>query len=658
MVNDKRKVAILRWGLVILIVLCGLGFYQFRMLIFEEGLIDVSFQLRVAELVGWVILFILLAFSIYSWAGGAEFILSWLSWCMNLLRRMRVISLPALLFLFGLYPILVIGHYGVYLNNLFTRVSVYLVFVLIGAALLSVWQQKKTWVEMLPVSLLLLAAIYYVASYIPSISTYPLALDWSETSRYYYGSTFFSESIYGQDIPWPHSNFSRYLMQSVPFLNSSLPLWAHRLWQVILRVAFPFLTGFILSRRLGFENRRKTYLFTLWAGLFIFQGPVFYQLLVIVMLVFWLFDSSKFWRSLILIIITSIWAGFSRINWVPMPGLMAATFYLMECPVIGRDGKSLLRYLRPLAVWVVVGGLVGLGAQKWYQLNSGLPDEVFTAHFTQNLLWYRLWPNLSYRVGILPAIMLVSGPLLIYVGIAVKGWKSRWHPLRVLGLGAILLVFFAGGLAISVKIGGGTNLHNLDAYLTILLMVGVYLYFGKVVNTVGKEKAVKPGWLHLALIVLIPALFTVLYGYQAPERDFELAEWVLDRIQLYVERASTDGGEILFVSQRHLITFDMIEGVELVHDYEKMILMEMAMADNQAYLDLFSKDLEAQRFSLIVHDHLPGRHKEKDEFSLAEENNVYLERVASIILCNYEIKKRISEVGIDILVPKDNQICE
>ena len=232
------------------------------------------------------------------------------------------------------------------------------------------------------------------------------------------------------------------------------------------------------------------------------------------------------------------------------------------------------------------------------------------------------------------------------------------HPLRVLGLGAILLVFFTGGLAISVKIGGGTNLHNLDAYLTILLMVGVYLYFGKVDNNVGKEKAVKPGRLHLVLIVLVPALFTVLYGNQAPERDFELAEWVLDRIQLHVERAFTDGGEILFISQRHLITFDMIEGVEIVHDYEKMILMEMAMAGNQAYLDLFTKDLEAQRFSLIVHDHLPGRYKEKDEYSLAEENNVYLERVASVILCNYEIFKRISEVGIHILVPKDNQICE
>jgi hypothetical protein len=122
-----------------------------------------------------------------------------------------------------------------------------------------------------------------------------------------------------------------------------------------------------------------------------------------------------------------------------------------------------------------------------------------------------------------------------------------------------------------------------------------------------------------------------------------------------VNEVNEDEGEILFVTQRHLITFGLIDGVENVHDYEKMILMEMAMAGNQVYLDNFAQDLENHRFSLIIHGRIPPRHKKTGEHSLAEESNVYLDRVGKVILCYYELEEEIIEVGINIFVPTDNK---
>jgi hypothetical protein len=341
-----------------------------------------------------------------------------------------------------------------------------------------------------------------------------------------------------------------------------------------------------------------------------------------------------------------------------MPGLIAAALYFMEVQTRGRECKNLARYLWPPAIWVIAGGLIGLATQVWYIQNSGLPPELLTGALSQELLWYRLWPNLSYPLGILPAISLVSGPLLAYIIWSMRGWKQRWHTLRWMGLAAILLVLFVGGVIVSVKIGGGTNLHNLDAYLTILLLIGVYIFYGKFVDIKGEGKPAKPGWQLLSLILLIPAAFAIMYGGQLVSFDFPEAEETLNLLQSYVDQANIEEGEVLFVSERQLLTFNYIEGVELVHDYEQMILMEMAMAGNQVYLDAFKEDLESYRFLIIIHSHLPARIKDNKKYSLAEENNVYLERVASNIKCYYDIKERMPSMGVDILAPKESQACD
>ncbi len=648
--NNKTK---LRWALLLFLVLGGLGFYQFQERIYLEEWFTP--QLRVMEMFGWVGLLCLGVLSVLSWTEQDKVIFSWLNQFLSWIKRWRWISLLGVFLLPFVYLFMVMGPYGIHLERPFPRIFVYLVFVLIEAALLNAWFPKRSWMKMLPPALLLLAGIYNVASYLPNISSYPLALGWSETSRYYYASTFFSERIYGLDTPWPHNHFSRYLLQAFPFLFPKLPLLAHRLWQVLLGIIFPYLTGFLLARRLGLKGLHKTLLFPLWVGLFIFQGPVLYQMLIMVLFIVWLFDSRKLYKSLLLILVASIWAGLTRINWVPMPALMASVLYILERRIEKNDIKTITRYLTPPVIWLFISGITGWIVQNWYVLKSGLSSEVIFGFLDSTLLWYRLWPNLSYKPGVVFGILLISGPALVSVIMAAKGWKKEWHPIRLLGLWMILLVVFVGGLVVSVKIGGGTNLHNMDAYLIILLLILVYLYYGKFVNEDGKEKSLQHGRLHVSLIVILPGLFACLYGGVFPERDFQQAEWVINRLQYYVDEVNEDEGEILFITQRHLITFSLIDGVENVHDYEKMIMMEMAMAGNQVYLDNFAHDLENHRFSLIIHGRIPPRHKKIGVHSLAEESNVYLDSVGKIILCYYSLEEEIIEVGIDIFVQADDK---
>jgi hypothetical protein len=159
---------------------------------------------------------------------------------------------------------------------------------------------------------------------------------------------------------------------------------------------------------------------------------------------------------------------------------------------------------------------------------------------------------------------------------------------------------------------------------------------------------------------MIPAIFAVTYGGQIPRLDFEAANYVVNSLQFEVDKAKNQypDKEILFVTERQLITFGDIKGVDLVHDYEKMILTEMAMGNVEIYLNKFAKDIENQRFSLIIHNVLPGYYKDKETFSFAEENNVYFERVAKVIKCHYEAKKLLVPYRIHILTPSDGPLCE
>ena len=96
----------------------------------------------------------------------------------------------------------------------------------------------------------------------------------------------------------------------------------------------------------------------------------------------------------------------------------------------------------------------------------------------QPLLWSRLFPSSTYPEGIILGLLLAVGPLILFLLYLVisKRWKlNRWQKLGIL---LPVVLFLMVGLIISVKIGGGDNLHNLDMFLISLIFVTALAWDG------------------------------------------------------------------------------------------------------------------------------------------------------------------------------------
>ncbi len=566
----------------------------------------------------------------------------------SLSPRSKPLSITILVLLIGGYSMMVLFPIGERFGLTSIRWALFGGVAILGMVLFRRLMPRSNWVNVLAVTLLCVGITYRLFQFLPDISTYPFSLGWSEASRYYYASLFFSEKIYGFWVPPSTLHPTRYLMQSIPFLIDGLPLWFHRLWQVILWLVFSFGTAFFLARRLKLKKNTIYGVVLAWVFLFMWQGPIYYHLLVIVVIVLSGFDPEQFWRSLIVVAIASVWAGISRVNWFPVPGLLAATLYFLEKP---KGRQPLLKYLLPPAIWTLIGFGIAIGAQSLYILWSGNDPELFTSSFSSALLWYRLLPNPTYPLGVLTGTLLISLPMMATIGLRFYNLEIRMESIRILGLTAVIAVLMLGGLVVSTKIGGGSNLHNLDAYLTLLMIMGSYFYFALVNGELREKNGVlTPAWLNL-LIVLIPVLITLSTSSYFLQFNPQITADSLFKMQRNISRALEDGGEILFISERQLLAFDYIDDVVLVPEYEKVFLMEMVMAGNRNYLDTFGTDIKNQRFDLIITDPLFETYKTPREV-WAEENNVWVDAVSVPVLCNYWRKVTFSESGVQILAPR------
>ena len=595
-----------------------------------------------------------------------------------------------------IFPWLVMGLPGLWLAArperlvLPARLLLFGLLVCAGAALLRRLRPEHRWSQAFLITTLAQALVYKLASFIPDLSTYPFSLGWSEASRYYYASLYLSDWLYGLHVPPSVLHPSRYLMQAVPFLLPSSPLWLHRLWQVLLWLVTSGLAGWLLARRLhpivttrvgrnssaDAEKEHPAaessvappvfiFLFAVWVALFLFQGPVYYHLLLMVILVLWGYDRQKPWRTLGIVLLASLWAGISRINWLPVPGMLAAALYLLELPV----ERPLWRYLLPPAAWTLMGSAIAFASQTAYKLWSGNPPEQFGSSFSSDLLWYRLLPNPTYPLGILPSAVLVSLPLVAWMGLhLLQNWR-RYHLLRLLGLAGILFVFFAGGVVVSVKIGGGSNLHNLDAYLALLLVIGSFIclgalfpdnpspstppqrpLFGRQRPFYGRHPLSTINYLLLSSVLLVPIAFALSTGGPLPQRDFTAAQSDLQTLRQAVEGAVQQGGEVLFINQRHLLTFGYVDA-PLAPDYELVFLMEMAMAANAPYLDAFHADLRSHRYAIIVSTPL-NLQRQGRAYAFGEENDAWVEAISEPLLCDYEPLARLEAAGVVLYVPR------
>ena len=541
-------------------------------------------------------------------------------------------------------------YYGALLDKPWIRAFIVWWLSLVGMFCFKLLSGRFDWEGALAATLILQASVARVASVLPVISTDPFSLGWAETSRYYDASLFFSTQIYGIKAPWAVLHPLLHLLLAIPFLIPGLPLWLHRAWQALLRLGLTFATGMAFSRWLRIEDRLLRWFFALWVFIYLLQGPIYLHLLLPVIIILAGYSEKDLRRTWIALIAASLLAGLSRINWFPVPAMLVAALYFLTKPV---HGQRMLRYFSLPIIWFLVGILSALASQWAYIYLSGNQTDwrAFYSSTTSTLLWYRLWPNETFPLGILPAIVFVSLPLILII--IWKLWKQPGilHPLRLFGLGTELLVLFAGGLTVSVKIGGGGDLHNLDAFIILLLLLAGTLFWDRQANEPSfPEHGASFPWQLAAFAVLMPFWFGTQSVKPIGQFNSAVAEAALTQIRSKAEQIAWDGGKVLFISQRQLLTFGDFDHFPLVEEYEKDFLIEMVMANNRPYLGKFYDDLRAHRFSLIVADTQWYKYQDTGE-NWGEENNLWVRAVTIPLLCEYQ-QARVPGVNVSLLTPR------
>jgi len=494
-------------------------------------------------------------------------------------------------------------------------------------------------------ALVISGACFQTFTFLPGLSNFPLSLGWSEGSRFYYGSLFFARQIYGETLPIPVLHPARYLMQSIPFLLPDLSVFYHRTWQVLLWIVSNGAAVWLIVRRLHLKNHWLAAMAACFAFVYFFQGPIYYHLILCTLPVLAWYDSRRPWWNLLLVLLSSLWAGLCRVNWYLVPGVLAVILHLLE----NTQPRFAWRYW----IWPGLYAILGTGAallfSTFYKSISGNSPEVFGSAFESPLLWNRLFPNSTYPLGMLLGTIIAVGPFLVMmVWIALSG-RRAWHPLRLLGLGAILLLFMVGGEIVSLKIGGGSNLHNLDAFLFFQIVVGYYLIVGGFVTDGPPLPPVKlqPAWWLAGLTIVIP--FFQMIGGGLPLILPDRTKVADDLAQLQAMLDQSDG-PVLFLTERQLLSFQVVSTDDFEPEYEKVFLMEMVMSGNKSYLDRFYSDLQQHRFALIISEPM-NMNMQDQRYAFAEENNYWVERVEKPVTQYYRILDKFSDSGFHVWVP-------
>jgi len=440
-------------------------------------------------------------------------------------------------------------------------------------------------------------------------------------------------------------------MQSVPFLLGSQSILFHRFWQVMLWLVLVGLGSYSLVKRINPANKFVAWILGLWLFLFFFQGAVYYHLMVCVILVLLGYNPRRPWQTMLFVLIASIWAGMSRVNWVPVPALLAVTLYLLESPA---RGVNWFKYLRYPLLWCVVGGSSALLANRVYAFFSGNNVEQFSSSFSSYMIWSRLLPNATYKPGIIVGFFIVFLPLAILTiqKIVNNGLSRYYHWIRTLGLLGILAVFGLGGVIVSVKIGGGGDLHNLDAFLVFWVVITSMILFNRYMfdddQPSGQSKLY---YGLLSLVVAVPVILAFQKNTTWTFQDVIAQKNDVTHLQQALDLIPEQPGDVLFITERQLLTFGDIQGVGVVPDYEKVFLMEMVMSNNTPYLDEFHQKLTNHEFSAIILDSISTiTQDEKDSFWV--ENNLWVDKVVYPILDAYEPVYSFQNNNINLLIPR------
>lgn len=606
--------------------------------------------------------------------------------------------------------------WGVVLQKFYIRILIWIIVLCLLTILASNDDRLAGWRQFLPM-LILTSSLFSIAASLNLVNDYPFSLGWSEGNRLWDYSILFGRDryIYPQEKSIPVLlDFGRQFMGGLPFLIPGITISMARLWVGLTQI-FPYLLlGFALFRN-ATRDKLSWLLLTLWTFLFLKQGPIHPPLVMSAVLVALAWRASL-WVAIPLIVGAGYFAQASRYTWMFAPGMWIFMLEIASASFLNRKSATpVLKRAILLAALGIFGGVFLPGVLSMSQrsvqqalnpavvltpvaapttppseevvpvpdpedgLKSPYPpfiDFMIQALSVQPLLWYRLLPNSTYGNGILFALFLAVGPLgvILFYITAKKIWQI--NRLQKLSLLLPLVAFLVVGLVVSTKIGGGGDLHNMDMFLIGLLFTGAIAWDSGTGDWI-LNGSVVPGLIKGAIVLaLVNSAIGPLqemsffdFGKDAAwiktltDTPNEMAmdmlplqEHVDSALQIIQDEADAAGlqGEVLFMDQRQLLTFGYITDIVLVPEYEKKVLMNEALSENPNYFEPFYADLAAHRFSLIVSE--PLRTPIKDSsYQFGEENNAWVKWVANPILCYYEEKIILKEVGVQLLIPRSEQ---
>ena len=521
-------------------------------------------------------------------------------------------------------------------------------------------------------------AAYAACAKLVFVTGYPFLLYWSEGNRFFDYSTLFGSYRYlvpvGKDI-YSFISWGMQLPWALPFILPNLSIGAFRLWNQLMWILPAFFFGSTAYKTFGREKAlgTGTLIFGLWAFVFLDQGPIYAPLLIAGILTM-LGMRSRLVPAVFAITLASFYAHESRWTWSFAPGLWAgmAALLMVKNPSFRRD--KLKDLVHPIAL-----GLAGLFGGRilpdmiplltsWFTTitarvnssttSSGSPSisinvlpNIVSSATRQPLLWERLLPNSTYTPGILLGIVWAALPIIILlVVLAIKKvWRPNW--LQVIAVFTVSTSFFAVGLTASVKIGGGSNLHNLDMFLVTLVITAAAALTGFWPR--GKKTPSAGFW--VSALVSMVMVFPVTYALRSSEKphlpDAEAVEESLAVIREEIGYTAP-GEEILFIDHRQLLTFSFVPQVPLVDKYEKKKLMDKAMSADAAYFEPFYEDIHRRRFALIINEPLNLVIRGED-YAFGDENDAYVKWVTLPLTCSYEPVYTNYKTGVQLLIPRE-----
>jgi hypothetical protein len=580
--------------------------------------------------------------------------------------------------------------WGVAFRGLYFRLFVWVYVAIALAMFLQAGEHLLKWSGLLA-ALLLTSSAFSIAAALINVSDYPFSLGWSEGNRMWTilsclgGICMITRPI--KDI-FVLLDVGRQFIGGIPFLFPGVSIQIERFW-VGLTTIIPYLLLGLAAFRFDFKDKKLWVLLAFWTFIFLKQGPI-HPPLVICAFVVALLWRSPLWLGIPLIFATGYFAEESRFTWLFAPGIWIVMLEFSGARLEnGRIQKSTWWRAAILGLSGAVGGYFGPAVVNWVRalISGGEPasltggaisvSSVTSSVSVQPLLWYRLFPNATYGVGILLALLMAIAPtlaILFYLS-ATKKWKlNTWQKLAII---LPLLAFLVVGLVVSTKIGGGGDLHNLDMFLIGVFFTAVIAWENGGRQWL-RQIAEFPLWVKGALVLLM-----VIPGIQplSAMRSFSFAEdlsWLVtltdvsdgkflemlppqeevDDILQTIRReadARKSQGEVLFLDQRQLLTFGYVKDVPFVPEYEKKMLMNEAMAARESYFADFYADLEGRRFSLIISEPLRAPIKDSN-FEFGEENNAWVEWVVEPMLCYYQEIETFRSAQIQLLVPKQGEL--